>query len=74
MVAGGFPKNRNLSLSFSGAVPYANVLQNRCYWKFCNIHRKTSVLESLFNKVVGLGPATLFQPRTKRDCNTGVFL
>ena len=35
---------------------------------------KKSVLESLFNKVTGLRPATLFQPRTKRDFNTGVFL
>ena len=34
--------------------PYADILQNRCCEKFCNIHRKTSVLESLFNKVAGL--------------------
>ena len=54
--------------------PYADVLQNRCYWKFRNIHRKTSVLASLFNKVAGLRPTTLFQPCTKRDFNTGVFL
>ena len=39
---------------------------------FCNIHRKTPVLESLFNKVAGLTscPATLL----KRDFNKGVFL
>ena len=30
------------------------VLQNRCSLKFLNIHRKTTVLESLFNKVAGL--------------------
>ena len=30
---------------------YAVVLQKRCSKKFRNIHRKTSVLESLFNKV-----------------------
>ena len=34
--------------------PYADILQNGCCEKFCNIHRKTSVLESLFNKVAGL--------------------
>ena len=34
------------------------------------IYRKTPVLESIFNKVVGLGPASLL----KRDFNTGVFL
>ena len=34
-----------------------------------NIHRKTSVLKPLFNKV-----ATLFQPRPKRGFNAGVFL
>ena len=34
------------------------------------IHRKTLVLESLFNKVVGLQPVTLL----KRYSNTGVFL
>ena len=26
--------------------PFAEVLQNRCSWKFLNIHRKTTVLES----------------------------
>ena len=31
--------------------PFADILQNRCSWKFCKIHRKTPVLESLFNKV-----------------------
>ena len=33
---------------------YADIIQNKCYWKFLNIHRKTSVLESLSNKVAGL--------------------
>ena len=35
-------------------VAVRNVLQNRCSLKFRNIHRKTPVLESLFNKVAGL--------------------
>ena len=34
--------------------PFADVLQNRCSGKFCKIHRKTPLLESLFNKVTDL--------------------
>ena len=33
---------------------YTYVLQNGCYKKFRNIQRKTSVLESIFNKVAGV--------------------
>ena len=33
---------------------FADVLQIRCSSKFRHIHRKTPVLESLFNKVAGL--------------------
>ena len=42
-----------LSLTTSGVQkqPFADVLWNRCSWKFCRIHRKTPMLESLFNKV-----------------------
>ena len=36
----------------------------KCSMKFHNIYRKTTVLESLFNKVAGL----------KRNCNTRAFL
>ena len=35
-----------------------------------NVHKKTPKLESLFNKVAGLRPATLF----KKDSNTGAFM
>ena len=35
-----------------------------------NVHKKTPTLESLFNKVAGLRPATLF----KKDSNTGAFM
>ena len=31
--------------------PFADVFQNKWSLKFCNIHKKTLVLESLFNKV-----------------------
>ena len=34
--------------------PLAHVLQNRCSWKFCKIHRKIPILESLFNKAARL--------------------
>ena len=34
--------------------PFANVLQNRSSYKFPDIRKKISVLESLFNKVTGL--------------------
>ena len=34
--------------------PFPDVLQNRCSERFCNIHRKTPVLGSLFIKVTGL--------------------
>ena len=40
------------------------------YQKFRNIHKKTCVLESLFNKVAGFIPATLL----KRASKTGVCL
>ena len=33
---------------------FADSLQNRCSEKFRNIHRKTPVLESLFNKITDL--------------------
>ena len=33
---------------------YADVLQNKCFHKFHNIHRKTPALGFLFNKVAGL--------------------
>ena len=45
--------------------PFPDVIQNRCSEKFRNIHRKTPVLETLFNKRVSV---------LKRDSNKGVFL
>ena len=47
-----------------------DVLQNRCSKKFSKIYRQTSVLESLFNKVVGLRRKILL----KRESSTGVCL
>ena len=48
--------------------PFAEVLQNRCSWKFRNILRKTAVLESIFNKVVGLRPVTFLKKRLQHRC------
>ena len=45
-------------------VAFADVLQIRC----CS--RKTPVLETLFNALAGLRPATAL----KNDCSTGVFV
>ena len=44
--------------------PFANVLQNRCYHKFPDIHKKISVLESLFNKVTGLVSCNFIKKET----------
>ena len=45
IVTGGFSKK--YFLLFSEATSF------KCYKKFCNIQRKTFMLEPLFNKVVG---------------------
>ena len=34
--------------------PFAAAYQNRCSLEFRNIHRKTPILDSLFNEVAGL--------------------
>ena len=39
---------------------FADVFQNRCFWKFCNIHRKT--------------PNSVETTLLKRDSSTGVFM
>ena len=46
------------------------VLWKNCSWKSRKIHMKTPVLESRFNKVLGLRPSTLL----KRDSSIGVSL
>ena len=47
--------------------PFADVLQKRCSKKFRNIERKTTELESLFNKVAGLG-LQFIKKRLQRRC------
>ena len=42
--------------------------KHRCSQKFLKIHRKTPVLESLFNKASGLWPAILFKKRLQHRC------
>ena len=48
---------------------FLNVPQNRCYYKFPDIHKKISVLESVFNKVTGLMAYSFI----KKETPTKVF-
>ena len=48
---------------------FANVLQNRCFYKFPDIHKKIYVLEALFNKVTTLMVCSF----TKKETPTQVF-
>ena len=45
---------------------FAGALQKWCSWNFSKIHRKTTVLESLFSKVAGL-------KRLHRKCFSMIF-
>ena len=54
----------------SEATTGEGVLRKRCSKKFRKFHRKSSALESLFNKVAGL--KALLKILLKRDSNTGV--
>ena len=49
--------------------PFADVYQRRCSKELCNIHRKTPVLESLFNKVPVIQTCYF-----KSNSNEGVLL
>ena len=54
---------KNFGLVHIGPLKYV-------FQQISQIYRKTAVLESLFNKKMGLSPPTL----SKRDSNTAVFL
>ena len=58
--------NYHLSIETIPKQSFADVLQNRRSSKFRKCHKKTPVLESLFNKVADL-------KGKKRGSNTGVF-
>ena len=58
-----FPKNLHHICLAVQKQPFANFLQNWCSQKFRNIHRKTPVLESLFNKVAGLQVCNFIKKR-----------
>ena len=47
---------------------FADVLQNKCSWKFCKLHRKTLKSESLFNKVPGLKACNFIKKRLRHRC------
>ena len=48
--------------------PFVDVLQNRCSQKFRKFHRKTPVLESLFNKAAGLKACNFIKKRLEHRC------
>ena len=48
--------------------PFADVLQNRCSKKFRNIHRETTVLESLFSKATFIKACKFVKKRIQHRC------
>ena len=60
---------RFFGINWSQKQLFADVRQNSCSEKFRNIHRKTAVLESLYNKVAGPKTCSFI----KRCCSKGVF-
>ena len=64
------PQGIHSNFSYLQKQPFRDILQNRCSQKFRKLHRKKSVLESLFNNTAGLRPETLL----KTDPSTGAFL
>ena len=48
----------------------SDVLQNRCSWKFCNIHREACVLESLINKTATMKACNFIKKRLQHRCFT----
>ena len=47
---------------------FLDIIHNRCSWKFRNIHRKTPVLEPLFNKVADLKACNCINKRLQHRC------
>ena len=47
---------------------FTEVFRNRCSYKFRNIHRKTSMLESPSDKVVGLNTCNFTEKRLQHRC------
>ena len=66
-----FSANRKVKGNWYNRRSHQSCSIKKLFLKFCNIYKKTPVLESLFNKVAGLltWPATLL----KRDCNISVL-
>ena len=52
---------------------FADILQNRSSKKFRKFHRKTAVLESLFNKVAGLKTCNFIKKRLQHRCFPAKF-
>ena len=48
--------------------PFTDALQDGCSEMFCNIHRKTPMLASLLNKVIGLKDCSFIKKRLQYRC------
>ena len=48
---------------------FADILQNRCSWKFRNFYWETPVLESLFCKIAGLKTSNFIKTRLQHRCH-----
>ena len=77
--ANNFPKMPKILLGhFQKQLPVA-FLWKRCSWKFCKIHRKSPVMESLLVKVALLQSTTLSKKQTPAQacsyefCDCSVF-
>ena len=55
-------------ITFTGLWSLADVLQNRCFYEFYDMYRRTSVLESLFNKIAGLRTCNFIKKRLQHRC------
>ena len=55
-------------LSYIQKQPFADVPQNRYSQKFRNVHRKTTLQESLFNKIAVLKACNLIKKKFQQRC------
>ena len=63
-----FPLPFNIKNYTMRSMTFFRVLFRSCSLKFRNIHKKTPVLESLFNKVVGREACNFIKKRLQHRC------
>ena len=61
-------ENKLLKQKNNQKQPFTYVFQNRCFLKIRNMHRKTPVLESLFNKLAGQKACNFIKKRFQHRC------